>query len=74
MLDTILEPKDFGLREQILVEMFNNKTLNQEFLLEQLNSKIFGVGTYCRWIEYLGLKDQDEPQYARQSFQNRIAT
>jgi hypothetical protein len=74
MLGTMLEPKDFGLREQILVEMFNNKTLNQEFLLEQLNSKIFGVGTYCRWMDYLGLKDQVEPHYARQSFQNRIAT
>jgi hypothetical protein len=74
MLDTILEPKDFGQREQILVEMFNNKTLNQAFLLEQLNSKIYGVGTYCRWMEYLGLRDKVEPEYARQYFQNRIAT
>jgi hypothetical protein len=74
METTSMNPKDFAVREQILVEKFNKNELTQEFLLEQLNSKLFGVGTYCRWMEYLGLRDKVEPEYARQYFQNRIAT
>jgi hypothetical protein len=74
MQRTSLNPTDFAVIEQILVEKFNNNELTQVFLLEQLNSNMFGVGTYCRWMEYLGLRDKVEPQYARQYFQNRIAT
>jgi hypothetical protein len=66
-----LEHVRFSPQEQILVDKFNDETLTPEFLLELLNQKKFGVGTYCRWMEYLGLKDQVEPEYAIQYFQVR---
>jgi hypothetical protein len=71
---TALNPQDYSIKEQILVVKFNEGSLTHEYLLQLLNEKYYGVGTYCRWMEYLGLKDQVEPQYARQYFQHRRAT
>jgi hypothetical protein len=61
----------FSPQEHVLVEKYNDGSLTHEFLLDQLNQKKFGVGTYCRWMEYLGLKDQVEPEYYIQYFQVR---
>jgi hypothetical protein len=71
---TALNQQDYSIKEQILVVKFNEGSLTHEYLLQLLNDKYYGVGTYCRWMEYLGLKDQVEPQYARQYFQHRRAT
>jgi hypothetical protein len=71
---TALNPQDYSIKEQILVVKFNEGSLTHEYLLQLLNEKYYGVGTYCRWMEYLGLKDHVEPQYARQYFQHRRAT
>ena len=73
MNGTILNTKNFSSRELILVERFNDDSLTHDYLLEQFQLKKFGVGTYCRWMDYLGLKDQVEPEYARQYFKKRIA-
>ena len=64
--------EDFSTREKILVDKYNDGTLTHEFLLNWLNEKKYGVGTYCRWMEYLGLKEEVEPEYARQYFQDRV--
>jgi hypothetical protein len=71
---TALNPQDYSIKEQILVVKFNEGSLTHEYLLQLLNDKYYGVGTYCRWMEYIGLRDQVEPEYARQYFQNRSAT
>jgi hypothetical protein len=65
--------EDFAPQEATLVDKFNDGTLTHEFLLNWLNEKKFGVGTYCRWMEYLGLKDNVEPKYAIQYFQVRVS-
>jgi hypothetical protein len=71
---TALNPQDYSIKEQALVVKFNEGSLTHEYLLKLLNDKYYGVGTYCRWMEYIGLRDQVEPEYARQYFQNRSAT
>jgi hypothetical protein len=68
-----LEHYRFSPEESILVDKFNDESLTHEFLLDQLNQKKFGVGTYCRWMEYLGLKGEVEPEYAIQYFQVRAS-
>jgi hypothetical protein len=61
---TKLDPNEFTLKEQILVTLFNNNLLSHWELLNLFKSDYFGVGTYCRWMEYLGLKEDIETKYA----------
>lgn len=73
MLKEKLNPEDFALGETILVVMYNNEELTHESLLDLFIQKKFGVGTYCKWMTRLGLKEQIEPQFVRQYYQKRIA-
>jgi hypothetical protein len=68
-----LEHIRFSPEESILVDKFNDESLTHEFLLDQLKQKKFGVGTYCRWMKYIGLKEEVEPEYAIQYFQVRAS-
>jgi hypothetical protein len=74
LMNIKLNPEDYAIKEQQLVEMFNAGILTHKYLLKLLKEKYYGVGKYCRWMEYIGLRDQVEPEYARQYFQNRSAT
>jgi hypothetical protein len=47
-----LEYIRFSPQEHVLVDKYNDESLTHEFLLDQLNQKKFGVGTYCRWMKY----------------------